>query len=95
MYPTVCFCVSCDARIRRKLVLGKIDFGQAVEEQFRQDLAELLVYDARRRQQLYHLRCSLVAERSHFRQFVHFYNGKPGIISMTEDVIDRILGFLK
>ena len=95
MYPTVCFCVSCDARIRRKLVLDKIDFGRAVEEQFRQDLAELLVYDARRRQQLRYLWCLLLAQRSPFRKFVYFSNGMPGNISETEDVLDRILGFLK
>ena len=63
MYPTVCFRVSCDARIRRKLVLGKINFGRAVEEQFRQDLVDFLVYDVRRRQQLRYLWCLLLAQR--------------------------------
>ena len=93
MYPTVCFCVSCDARIRRKFVLDKIGFGRAVEERFRQDLAELLVYDTRRRQQLRYLWCLLLAQRS--RKFVYFSNGMPGNISETEDMLDRILGFLK
>ena len=72
---------------------GKIDLGRAVEEQFRQDLAELLVYDARRRQQLRYLWCLLLAQRSPFRKFVYYSNG--GDISFTEDVLDRILGFLK
>ena len=95
MYPTVRYCVPCDARIRRTLVLDKIDFGLAVEEQFRQDLAELLVYDERRRQQLHYLWCLLLAQRSPFRKFTYYSNGMAGNISEAEDVLDRILGFLK
>ena len=40
MYPTVWYCMPCDAWIRRKLVLDKINFGLAIEVQLRQDLAE-------------------------------------------------------
>ena len=95
MYPTVWYCVPCDAWIRRTLVLDKIDFGLAVEEQFRQDLAEFLVYDVRRRQQLHYLWCLLLAQPSPFEKFTYFSNGMAGNISQTEDVLDRILGFLK
>ena len=94
MYPTVWYCVPCDAWIRRTLVLDKIDLGLAVEEQFRQDLAEFLVYDVRRRQQLHYLRCSLLAMGSPFRKFIFLFGYWGGAISDTEDVIDRILGFL-
>ena len=75
-------------------MLEKIDFGQAVELQFRQDLAEFLAYDVRRRQQLHYLRCSLLACGSPFRNFTYLWNGIAGNISDIEDVIDRILSFL-
>ena len=71
-------------------MLDKIDFKRVVGEQFRQDLAELLVYDARRRQQLRYLWCLLLAQRSPF-----WILALAGNISQTEDVLDRILSFLK
>ena len=95
MYPETFYCMSCETRVRRELVLDKIDFGQAVEWQFRQDLAEFLAYDVRRRRQLHYLWNSLLARRSPFRKFTYLFNGIPGSISAIEDVIDRILGFLK
>ena len=94
MYPDTWYCMSCETRVRRKLVLDKIDFGRAVEWQFRQDLAEFLAYDVKRRQQLHYIRCSLLAWRSPFRIFTYLWNGNEGMISDEEDVIDRILGFL-
>ena len=95
MYPPVWYCVPCDALIRRKLVLDQIDFGRAVPEEFRVDLAEFLVYDVRRRQQLHYLQCVLLAHGSPFKKLTYFFNGMAGSISDTEDVNDRILGFLK
>ena len=94
MYPDTWYCMPCETRVRRELVLDTIDFGQAVEWQFRQDLAEFLAYDVRRRQQLHYLRCSLLAGRSPFRNFTYLWNGNEGMISDEEDVIDGILGFL-
>ena len=94
MYPDTWYCMSCETRVRRKLVLDKIDFGQDVGWQFRQDLAEFLAYDVRRRQQLHYLRCSLLAMGSPFRKFIFLFGYWGGAISDTEDVIDRILGFL-
>ena len=94
MYPETFYCMSCETKVQRKLVLDKIGFGRAVEWQFRQDLAEFLAYDVRRRQQLHYLRCSLLAWRSPFRNFTYLWNGNEGMISDEEDVIDGILGFL-
>ena len=78
MYPDTWYCMSCETRVRRKLVLDKIDFGRAVEWQFRQDLAEFLAYDVRRRRQLHYLRNSLLARRSPFRKFTFLFNGYWG-----------------
>ena len=94
MYPDTWYCMSCETRVRRKLVLDRIDFGRAVEWQLRQDLAEFLAYDAGHRQQLHYLRCSLLAMGSPFRKFIFLFGYWGGAISDTEDVIDRILGFL-
>ena len=69
--------------------------GRAVEEQFRQNLAEFLVYDVRRRQQLYHVWFVLLAHGSPFKKLTYFSKGMAGNIPQTEDVLDRILGFLK
>ena len=95
MYRLPYYCVHCDARVRRKLVLDKIDFGRAVTEQFRQDLVDFLVYDVGRRLQLHYLRCLLLARDSPFKKFTYYWNRMAGNISETEDVLDRILGFLK
>ena len=95
MYPEVGLCMRCEIAVRRKLVLDKIDFGRDVGEPLRNDLAEFLAYDAVRRQKLQFLRCSLLAFRSPFRQFTYAWNGLAGNISITEDVFDRVLGFLE
>ena len=97
MYPDTSYCMSCETRVRRELVLDKIDSGRAVEWQFRQDLAEFLAYDVRRRQQLHYLRCSLLAWRSPFRNLTTLWKPLTGTgnIIVLEDVIDRILSFLK
>ena len=94
MYPEVWLCMRCEIALRRKLVLDKIDFGRDVGAPLRNDLAEFLAYDAVRRQKLQSLRCSLLAFRSPFRQFTYAWNGLAGNISITEDVFDRVLGFL-
>ena len=95
MYPDTWYCMSCETRVRRKLVLDKIDFGQTVEWQFRQDLAEFLAYDVVRRQKLHFLRCSLLAWGSPFRNLTTLCAVRTGNIIVQEDVIDRILSFLK
>ena len=97
MYPDTWYCMSCETRVRRKLVLDKINFGRDVEMQFRQDLAEFLAYDVVRRQKLHSLRCSLLAWGSPFRNLTTLSNRLTGTgyVIVDSDVIDHILSFLK
>ena len=97
MYPDTSYCMSCETRVRRELVLDKINFGRDVEWQFRQDLAEFLAYDVVRRQKLHFLRCSLLAWGSPFRNLTTLSDHLTGTgyVIVDSDVIDYILSFLK
>ena len=97
MYPDTFYYMRCFTRVRRELLLDKIDFGRAVEWQFRQDLAEFLAYDVVRRQKLHSLRCSLLAWGSPFRNLTTLWKPMTGTgdVIVQEDVIDHILSFLK
>ena len=96
MYRDPDYCVPCDTDIRRRLQQwGQINFGQAVDMWFRQQLSEFLAYDARHLQRLHYLHRSLVAGTSCFRRFTFFWGGKSGNISQREDVLDRIMSFLR
>ena len=57
-------------------------------------IASYLVPDYNSRQRKWYLRCLLMAEASPFGQFTYFRNGLSGNISITEDIIDRILSYL-
>ena len=59
-------------------------------------VVKFLMHDQRKRAQKYFLRCSLLpnVDHSSFHKFTYFYNGRSGAISMTEDILDRILSFM-
>ena len=61
------------------------------------NIAKFLIENQTKRAQKWHLRCTLLPNVDHstFHKFVYFYNGSPGNISITEDILDRILAYLR
>ena len=95
MYGTLDLCcVTCYVHIKQRLVLSGIYFGAEVESSFRVNLALCLAPPYQKLKRLHFLRSSLLARGSPFRTFTYFSNGLTGNISETEDIIDRVMGFL-
>ena len=92
-YPTVWICTQCEVKllIPACKFLGR--YGSIPDIALPQ-IMSYLVLDRTPRQRRHFLQQSLLARDSAFHQFTYYSNGRPGNISSTEDILDRILSYL-
>jgi hypothetical protein len=83
-------CYDCWVEVKKRLVFGSIGLPDDLISR----VLQFAIMGYQKRARLQYLCCLLLARDSAMRRFIYFYGGRPGNISCTEDILDRIISYL-